>query len=392
MANTLEKFDQTIKKDDISDVESHEDVPSCMSDLDIINYNNTTKELRWKISVPRELVKYSAYICEYPVNSGEPIPYLYFSDAVDYSTAVEAVSFLGKIPEIADALCRFHNPDPAVGDTLESMSNLHKRIQADIARLLKHSTTNPVLNWMKIDVSDINRQTRDDSMYVYYTKNPFPKDSQIAFLHACEYGQEQVAKWFHGLGVDIHSESDYAFRSACCNGHETIARWLHSLGGVTIHEGTFHWTCSNGHEAIARWLYSLGGVDIHGWDDFAFRCACYNGHETIARWLHSLGANIHALGDSAFKGACGSGHETIARWLYGLGGVNIHLDNDNAFMLACENGHETIAKWLYKLGGVNIHAINDNAFRMTRRNGHETISEWLYGLGVDDTSSCTLVT
>ena len=64
-------------------------------------------------------------------------------------------------------------------------------------------------------------------------KNELDNIKQQAFLHQCDIGDLETAKWLHSLGgINIHECNDYAFRWSCCYGHLEIAQELISLGGI----------------------------------------------------------------------------------------------------------------------------------------------------------------
>lgn len=172
---------------------------------------------------------------------------------------------------------------------------------------------------------DLATKGREEEAKIVYEnmEHSASTDTQ-AFMTACRYGLENLAKYIYKVSVakKIPVEIDMPFFTACSKGHKAIAKWLigSKIDLGRVGKSAFFSACCNGHIEIAEWLYGLGEIRMEPYYlGSLFVTACFYGQEKVARWLYGIIEGVDKFKNDAFTCACVRENKQVAFWLHNTG-------------------------------------------------------------------------
>lgn len=143
------------------------------------------------------------------------------------------------------------------------------------------------------------------------------------FIKACRAGDLEKAKYFVGLGANIHCQHDRAFQYACQSGHLEIIRYLLVSPELSTHvpineaHHGFQHACLEKHFSIIKYLMTSDELkekaDINAFDGLALKWTCMHALETLQFLLTDEElknkVDLHTNDDKVLKDLCMVNHD-----------------------------------------------------------------------------------
>lgn len=220
-----------------------------------------------------------------------------------------------------------------------------------------------------------------------------------AFLLACKYGKEDVAKWLYSIDPEQINDVDYEgntpFVLACANLNIEFVKWIHSIAPEQIgiinkkKESPFIKACVSNNLPVVKWIYSIIPEEINKLDyekKSPLVKSFQNNNVELSQWIYSVAPeqlNIgyeerHCISDSE----CGTHH--IKQTL----GIPTYFDpnfSEEYFIIhkmpvdtAIDYSCTQILKWLYTIIPEQINENSEDIFRIAILRDNLDTAQWIY--------------
>ena len=199
--------------------------------------------------------------------------------------------------------------------------------------------------------STMNKTELHNALGIYpeqESKRYSPKTSSL--LKACSVGNLKDAKYYVGLGADVHEQNNACIRAASIAGNVNIVKYL-VANGVDV-QSNFNYpiiaSCRFGRLELVKYLIEKG-ADFTVLDNLPVQIASEKGHLEVVKYLVGLGADFTVADNFAVREASANGHLQVVKYLVEMG-ANFQARDNEAIYMAESGGHFNIVKYLVGKG------------------------------------------